>query len=59
MWQFGLTWSSIWLRRKEVGLLTGGSEKVGRDDAEEEAEKSARSSSEARSGSAASMGTYL
>ena len=59
MWQFGLTWSSIWLLRKAVGLLTGGCEKVGRDDAEEEAEKSARSSSEARSGSAASMGRYL
>ena len=38
--------------------MTGGSEKVGSDE-EDEGEKRATSSSEARSGSGASMGTYL
>lgn len=40
--------------------MTGGSEKVGSDAEDDEVgEKRAMSSSEARSGSAASMGTYF
>jgi hypothetical protein len=55
MVQFGLAWSSMWLRRKEVGFATGGRENVGTD---VDGEKMEISSSVA-SGSGGSIGRYL